>query len=226
MTHIEVCTGSIDDSITAWRAGASRIELNSSLETGGLTPSSGVISGVIGSVPIPVLVMIRPRSGGFVYSSADRRAMLFDAENCLSHGAAGVVFGSLTPEMEIDGEFTGEILRIAGGADTVFHMAFDLIPDKTSAASFLADLGVKRILTAGGKATAWEGRDVIRGLAGSCRGRPDILPGSGINPGNAAALVKHTGCRWIHGSFRGADGSLSVSLLRMVVEALSDIGED
>ncbi len=152
--------------------------------------------------------------------------MLFDAENCLSRGASGVVFGSLTPEMEIDEEFTVDILRIAGGADTVFHMAFDLIPDKAAAASLLADLGVKRILTAGGKATAWEGRDVIRELADPRRGPPDILPGSGVNPGNAAAIVRYTGCRWIHGSFRGTDGRLSVSLLRMVVKALSDIGED
>ncbi len=223
MTKIEVCTGSIDDSVAAWRAGASRIELNSSLETGGLTPSSGVISGVIRRVTIPVLVMIRPRSGGFIYSPADRRAMLFDAENCLSMGAAGVVFGSLTPELEIDGEFTGEMLRITGGADTVFHMAFDLVPDKIAAASLLADLGVKRILTAGGKATAWEGRDVIRELVLSSPGRPDILPGSGINSGNAAALVKHTGCSWIHGSFRDTGGGFSLSEMKLVREALADI---
>ncbi|MBM9832777.1 copper homeostasis protein CutC, partial [Enterococcus faecalis] len=36
---IEVCAGSLEDCLTAQRAGIDRIELNSALHLGGLTPS-------------------------------------------------------------------------------------------------------------------------------------------------------------------------------------------
>ena len=40
---IEICAGSLDDAIAAEKAGAARIELNSSLFLGGLTPSLGTL---------------------------------------------------------------------------------------------------------------------------------------------------------------------------------------
>ena len=40
---IEVCCGSVDDAVEAERGGADRIELNSSIFLGGLTPSLGSI---------------------------------------------------------------------------------------------------------------------------------------------------------------------------------------
>ena len=39
----EVCCGSLDDAILAEEAGADRIELNSCLQQGGLTPSLGTL---------------------------------------------------------------------------------------------------------------------------------------------------------------------------------------
>ena len=53
--------------LAAERGGAQRIELCSSLEVGGLTPSYGLIKVVKERVKIPVHVLIRPRAGGFTY---------------------------------------------------------------------------------------------------------------------------------------------------------------
>ena len=36
---VEICCGSYSDALAAWKAGATRIELNSALSLGGLTPS-------------------------------------------------------------------------------------------------------------------------------------------------------------------------------------------
>ncbi|MBR0385760.1 MAG: copper homeostasis protein CutC, partial [Erysipelotrichaceae bacterium] len=40
---VEVCCGGIDDCLTAYDCGCDRIELNSALELGGLTPSLSVL---------------------------------------------------------------------------------------------------------------------------------------------------------------------------------------
>lgn len=204
MIHLEVCTGSIQDSIIAWKAGASRLELNSGLETGGLTPSPGVVREVIGEVPVPVVVMIRPRSGDFVYSPAEKRSILRDVETFLGLGASGVVFGSLLTGGRVDREMTALVRSSASDSEVVFHRAFDLTEDLMESASILLDLGIDRILTSGGETTAWEGRHSIRELV-KCFGHSlDILPGSGIRQENVLQLVRYTGCGWVHGSFSRA----------------------
>ena len=62
---LEICCGSADDVIEAERGGANRVELNSNLFQGGLTPTVGTLRVVKQRVSIPVMTMVRPRSGGF-----------------------------------------------------------------------------------------------------------------------------------------------------------------
>ena len=57
---MEICCGSADDVIQAEKGGADRVELNSNLFQGGLTPSIGMLE----VVPIPnakVLTVTRER---------------------------------------------------------------------------------------------------------------------------------------------------------------------
>lgn len=237
MIRIEVCTGSLRDSITGWKAGASRLELNSGLEAGGLTPSLGVARLVLETVEIPVVVMIRPASGGFVYSAGEKRAMLHDVESYLKLGASGIVFGALNSNGEIDIDFTREVRIAAADREIVFSRAFDLTPDLIQSASILADSGVNRILTSGGEPTAYRGRETIRHLVRTFEPDMEILPGSGVNAFNAAELAEYTGCRWLHGSFTEADSEdhgfsgivppphpgPSFSVIENVIQALSGI---
>jgi len=196
-----VCTGSVSDSITAFKAGADRIELNCALELGGLSPSPGTLSETVESVSIPVIAMVRPHPGGFSYSRREKAAMLADIDFFLSRGASGIAAGATLPSGGVDTGFMKEIRKLAGNCQLVFHRAFDLLPDAMETASLLAELGVDRILTSGRRRTALEGKETIRNLIQGMGNRMEILPGAGISSGNVEALVESTGCRAVHGSF-------------------------
>ena len=68
---LDICCGSADDVIEAARGGADRVELNSSLFLGGLTPTAGMLRVLRRQTDIPVMAMVRPRSGGFCYTDAE-----------------------------------------------------------------------------------------------------------------------------------------------------------
>jgi len=156
---------------------------------------------VIEQTKIPVITMVRPHPGGFVYTENEKTAMFHDINTFLSLGAAGIAVGALAANGQVDTAFVSAIRKNVGESDFVFHRAFDLLPDLVKSASILKDLGVDRILTSGGRATAWEGRDTLRDLINHFGEDLEILPGSGISSNNAAALVEYTGCCQIHGSF-------------------------
>lgn len=198
---IEVCTASVSDSVKAFNAGADRIELNSALELGGLSPSPASLAITVASVNIPVIAMVRPCPGGFVYTAMEKLTILRNTDFFISRGAAGVAVGALTPEGRIDQQFILELRKLTEGKEFVFHRAFDLIPELVQAASELADYGVDRILTSGGHKTAFAGKDVIRRLVKKYGDVIEILPGSGISPENASAFVEYTDSTQIHGSF-------------------------
>ncbi len=145
--------------------------------------------------------MVRPHPGGFVYTENEKTAILRDIDTFLSLGATGIAVGALTANGEVDTVFVSSVRKHVGECDFVFHRAFDLLPDLVKSASILKDLGVDRILTSGGRGTAWEGRDTLRDLINYFGDDLEILPSSGIRSNNAAALVEYTGCDQIHGSF-------------------------
>jgi copper homeostasis protein len=199
---VEVAVGAAGDAVAAEAAGADRLELNAALELGGLTPSLGTLLEVKRTTRVPVVAMIRPRPGGFVYSDAEFATMRRDAELALEHGADGLAFGILTSDRAIDLVRTRELTRLMGGrGQAVFHRAFDLTPDPVGALGRLIDLGVTRVLTSGQRATAGEGAALIRRLIEHARGRIEVLPGGGVRPGNVADLVAETGATQVHGSF-------------------------
>jgi copper homeostasis protein len=198
---LEVCIASVGDAVTASSGGADRLELNFGMELGGLTPSIGLLEEVKREVKIPVVAMVRPRAGGFCYTRAELRLMLRDAELLLDAGADGIVSGALRYDGTLDGGFWQSMRRLAKDRQLVFHRALDVVPDQLSLLQQLIDCGTTRVLTSGGCETAWEGREQIARLRDASSKQIEILPGSGISSGNAAPLVRSTGCDQLHGSF-------------------------
>jgi copper homeostasis protein len=195
---LEICTGSLDDAVAAQAGGADRIELNSSLLQGGLTPSLGTLVEAKRRLTIPILCMVRPRGGGFCYTEHELAVMERDAELLAAHGADGLVFGFLHEDGTIDHGRTRRLLPYAAGKPVVFHRAFDVTPDPFRALEELIDLGITRILTSGQEETVYNGAALIRRLIEQADGRIEILPGGGIDRFNLADVLARTGATQIH----------------------------
>jgi len=200
MAHVllEICCGSIDDAIEAEKGGADRVELCSALFLGGLTPSLGTIQEAKRRLKIPIMVMVRPRGGGFAYSEAEFASMERDAEAAVGNGADGVVFGILQSGGKVDIPRCRRIRQLIGERQAVFHRAFDVTPDPFEALEQLVDLGIKRVLTSGQKDSVPEGVELIKKLIERAGSRIEILPGGGIQAWNMKEIIERIGCGQVH----------------------------
>lgn len=201
MILVEAAVETLESALAAERSGANRIELCANLGVGGTTPDAGLIAAVAEQMRIPVFVMIRPRAGEFVYSDDDIDAMSRDIELTVDLGITGIVTGALTPNGHLAVRHTRTLLNAAAGLPVTFHRAFDVVPDPLSALEQLIDLGVSRVLTSGGAATAAEGADSIAALVDQTRGRIAVIAGGGIREHNARDVIARTGVGEIHTRF-------------------------
>lgn len=208
---LEVCCGSADDVIQAYKAGADRVELNCDLFHGGLTPTVGSLIAAKRESDIPIMAMIRSREGGFCYTGTEFAAAVEDAKLLLSHGADGLVFGFLHADGTLDETRTRILAELARqvGRDAVFHRAVDVVPDWRAALDALVELGVTRVLTSGQEPNVPQGARTIREMVEYAAGRIEILPGGGINARNLDWVVEQTGCGQVHmsGHRQAADPS-------------------
>ena len=197
---LEVCCGSADDVIEAYKAGADRVELNSDLFHGGLTPTVGSLTVAKLKTGMKIMTMVRPREGGFCYTDAEFATAVEDAKLLLSHGADGLVFGFLHTDGTIDIERTRTLAGIAqaAGKETVFHRAIDVAPDWKAALDVLIDIGITRVLTSGQEPDVSLGTDTVREMIEYAAGRIQILPGAGITARNMDRIISETGCDQIH----------------------------
>jgi copper homeostasis protein len=204
MVSLEVCANSIISSIAAQDGGAIRVELCDNLSQSGTTPSAGQILTARKLLNIKLYVLIRPRSGDFLYNDIEFETMLSDARLCADAGCDGIVTGILNADGTIDKKRNSALVGIAqkAGMGITFHRAFDMCADLYSSMEDIIELGFERILTSGGKSTAMEGASTIIRLLEKAAGRIIIMPGSGIEEHNVADLVRYTGVKEIHASAR------------------------
>lgn len=196
----EACVETFEEAISAEKKGADRIELCADLHLDGLTPSFELMQRTCSTLKIPVMVMIRPRSGDFVYSEEEISQMKTDIDKAKKAGAAGVVFGLLTQENQIDSENTRLLAEYAKPLPVTFHKAIDLLDDPVEGVKILTEIpGIKRILTSGGKPTAIEGSAVIREMIDAAGDRITILVAGKVLDSNVEEIQKLTGATEFHG---------------------------
>lgn len=210
---LEIAIDSLSDALAAVDAGADRLEVCDRLDLGGLTPPADLVRMLASHTNVPLFVMIRPRGGDFVYTEDEYRLMERQLEEAAHAGAHGFVFGLLTPDATMDLDRSEHLVRRAGTLPVTVHRAFDRCANLLSTADDLAELGVKRILTSGGKVSAWEGADVLRDLHQNMGKRIGILPGGGVRPSNIRKLLDHVGVDEIHSAARDERGRFDAELV-------------
>ena len=176
---IEVCAGSYQDCLAAYRGGAQRAELNSALSIGGLTPSVAALRRAKQETSLKIICMVRPRAAGFCYDEADVQIMMDDARILLQEGADGIAFGFLDEHGRVAAEDTAAMCGLihSFGKEAVFHRAFDVCEDPFAAMQTLIRTLQERF-----------GKEI------------EILAGSGVNAENARSLMEQTGIWQVHSS--------------------------
>ncbi|MBR0560706.1 copper homeostasis protein CutC [Neokomagataea anthophila] len=201
--ELEVCVDTVEGLRSAQGAGVDRIELCGPLSVGGVTPSYGLMRAARCSA-VPVLAMIRPRAGGFVYSAAEEEVMLEDIDAARAAGLAGVVLGSAQRDHTLNTVQLERLIARADGLDLTLHRVFDLTPDPFKALEQAIQLGFSRILTSGHAVKAWDGRQQLAQLVQAAAGRIQIMAGSGVAASNVAALIDQCALEAVHASCRRA----------------------
>ena len=199
---VEICCGSYYDAMQAYLGQAKRIELNSSLHLGGLTPSLASLKLTKENTHLKVICMVRPRGAGFHYLEEDFETMKEDCRLLMENGADGIAFGCLDENANIDVEQTRQMIDIIKEyhGEAVFHRAFDCVSDPYQSIELLIELGVDRVLTSGLKEKAMDGKALIKDLQEKYGDRIEILAGSGMNASNAKEMMDDTGIHQVHSS--------------------------
>ncbi|MBD5371495.1 MAG: copper homeostasis protein CutC [Bacteroides sp.] len=198
-TEVEVCCADIQ-SLREAEGLVERVELCAEISGGGITPSAGVVDLARRLGFRSINVLLRPRSGDFIFDSSEISVMEHDIELYASLGATGAVIGALGFDGRLDADVMPRLLRRAHecGLEAVCNRAVDLTPDPLAELRRLIDWGYDRVLTSGGAPSAPEGASVLARMESLAAGRIVIMAGSGVRPGNVRALVEYTGVRAVH----------------------------
>ncbi|WP_338950282.1 copper homeostasis protein CutC [Fusobacterium nucleatum] len=195
----EACVESFEKALEAQNNGADRIELCENLSVGGTTPSYGTVKICLEKLNIPIFPMIRARGGNFVYSKDEIEIMKEDIKVFKNLGVKGVVLGCLTSDNKIDLELTKTLVNLAYPMEITFHKAIDEISNPLDYIDDLVDIGIKRILTSGGKATALEGKDLINEMIKKSNGRLKIVVAGKVTKENLNELSNLISADEFHG---------------------------
>ncbi len=189
--EVEICLQDATGAQVALDGGATRVELCSALEIGGLTPSAGTIAAVRALTDRAdfLQVLVRPRPGGYVYTPSELAVTCADVAAAVDAGADGVVVGALTPERTIDEEAMSRLVDAARGRTVTFHRAIDVVSDRPAALRTLIGLGVDRVLTSGGADRAPDALAELAEMVAVADGRLQVMAGGGILPPMVAQVL-------------------------------------
>ena len=156
---------------------------------GGTTPSIGMLKTIKKSIKIPVVVMLRPRAGDFLYSEEEFQVMKEDLICLKESGADGFALGILTADGEVDQGRCKELIEQCRPLPVTFHRAFDMTESPLQSLEVIIQLGCKRVLTSGCDTSVLEGLPLIVDLVQQAGDRISVVPGGGITERNISRVM-------------------------------------
>jgi len=196
----EACVDSFDQARKAEMLGANRLEICKDLHLDGLTPKIDVVNKIIKEVSIPIKVMIRPRSGNFVYNEFETLKMEQEINQFKSIGVKEFVIGALTQTNTIDTEKIGRLCSKIYPLTSTFHKAIDYTQDPTNQIKSLSKFKeIGSILTSGGKKTAFEGKYKLNEITKKFGDRFQVIAAGSITDKNFNSLKNKIYTNEFHG---------------------------
>ncbi len=196
----EACVESLQEALLAQQRGANRIELCADLGIGGITPSYALIESAKKLLNIPVMVMIRPRGGNFVYTRYEIKSMLQSIDICKNIGVEGIVTGILTEAGDIDNILNRRLTERSYPLEVTFHKAIDATPDLVRSTEMIKQIkGFTRILTSGGAATAMEGAEKINEMIRAAGDKIRIIAAGKVTNENLGVIKRMINTDEFHG---------------------------
>lgn len=196
----EACIDRLESALKAEELGAEQIELCGELDLDGITPDLSLVENVLTRLGIHVKVMVRPRGGNFVYSNAEVNEMAETIESLKDKGVKEIVLGLLTDETEIDMVSTQRLARLAYPMKVTFHKAIDDLADPVEGVRQLLEIPeITGVLTSGGKSTAMEGAEAIKGMIEASNGKLRIIAAGKITTQNLVEVDQLLGADAYHG---------------------------
>lgn len=195
---LEIIACSLADALAAEEGGATRLEVISRFDVGGLTPSLELVREILTAVKIPVRVMLRESVSFEVIDESERQRLCRLAREISELEVDGMVLGFLR-NRRIDIDLLERILFCAPNLRVTFHRAFEELPDPFAGIATLKTYPqIDCLLTSGG-ATDWSEKVA---LLAECQqaARPEIsiLVGGGVDLRVIELLQKTRNLRAIH----------------------------
>lgn len=195
---LETCVDCVESALAAQEGGASRVELCSDLVIGGVSPSLPLFRQIRKYTDLKIRVLLRPRYGDYCFDKYECDELNEEILMFREEGADGVVVGILNPDGTLNTEQLARFKKSAGNLEIALHRAFDVCLDPLNAMEQVIELGYDTILTSGQGESAWEGRDMLKKLQETARGRIEILAAGGIGRDAIEKLVPYTGISSYH----------------------------
>ena len=196
----EACVEGYQEAMLAEKLGADRIELCSHLDKDGLTPERETILDVLSSISIPIKIMIRPRSGNFVYNKKEIYQMEEEISFCKTNGVNEVVFGVLDTQNRIDMDLVKRLTNISYPMRVTFHKAIDCSDNiKEAFEQLIKCKAVTSVLTSGKGKFVLENRTLIKEIIQLYKDKINIILAGGITNDNLDKIHKTFHCIEYHG---------------------------
>jgi copper homeostasis protein len=195
---LEIIVCSLADALAAAQGGATRLEVISRFDLGGLTPTLQLVREIAGAVKLPLRVMLRESVGFEVNDEAERRRLCAKARELSELAVDGLVLGFLR-NRRIDEPLLEDILSCAPNLRATFHRAFEELQDPIEAIARLKKYPqVDCILTSGGAAEWSQKLELLAQCKAAASPEISILVGGGVDFQAIELLQKSTGIRAFH----------------------------
>lgn len=175
--------------------GADRILVLDDPEAGGMSAEPALVSAVCKETDLPVRAMLR-LNHSYTTTGGELTRLVGLGEDYLAVGSAGLVFGFLDADLQVDAPVCGHLAEAFAGVPWTFHRGFDACLETGRAWRQVRALpGLDAVLTAGSASGLDAGYDELADRAASDPQVADLVMAAGGLRGEHVPWLVRSGVR-------------------------------